>query len=150
MTIPERVSEVQARIAAACERAGRDRAEVILVAVAKGFPPDAVRAALEAGIADIGENRAQELKEKAAVLGDRPRWHFVGHLQTNKVRQVVGAVSLIHSVDRYGLAEAIARRAQSLGIVQGILVEVNLGGERSKERSSVKAGTCRSFLIAGL
>jgi pyridoxal phosphate enzyme (YggS family) len=102
------------------------------VAVAKTFPADVVAAALDAGIIDIGENRAQELKEKAAVLGDGPRWHFVGHLQTNKVRSVVGVAQLIHSIDRFGLAEAIARRAGSLGISQDVLIEVNLGGEASK------------------
>ena len=132
MTIAERVAEVEGRVSTACARAGRARADVTLVAVAKGFPADAVTAALAAGIPDIGENRAQELKEKAAVIGGRIRWHFVGHLQTNKVRQVVGAASLIHSVDRYGLAEAISRRARSLAIVQDVLVEVNLAGERSK------------------
>ena len=132
MTIAERVADVERRISAACARAGRSRAEVTLVAIAKGFPPDTVSAALDAGVSDIGVNRAQEFKEKVAVIGDRARWHFVGHLQTNKVRQVVGTVALIHSVDRYGLAEAIARRARSLGTAQDVLVEVNLAGEASK------------------
>jgi PLP dependent protein len=136
MTLSERLEEVEARIAAACAKAGRDRSDVTLVAVTKTFPPDVVARAIEVGITDIGENRAQELKEKAAVLGatvdERARWHFIGHLQTNKVRQVVGIAALIHSVDRYGLAEAIARRARTLGITQQVLVEVNLAGERSK------------------
>ncbi|MDQ3940288.1 MAG: YggS family pyridoxal phosphate-dependent enzyme, partial [Actinomycetota bacterium] len=105
---------------------------VRLVAVAKSFAADVVLAAADAGIRDIGENRAQELKEKIAVVGDRVRWHFVGHLQTNKVRNVVGRAQLLHSVDRYGLAEAVARRAGSMGIEQDVLVEVNVGGETSK------------------
>lgn len=100
--------------------------------MSKTFPSHVIAQALDAGIVDLGENRAQELKEKAAVLGSRPRWHFIGHLQTNKVRQVVGTAALIHSVDRVGLAEAIARRAEVLGITQQVLLEVNISGERSK------------------
>ena len=132
VTLEERLHAVRGRIAAACGRAGRDAAEVTLVAVAKTFPVDRVLAAIEAGAIDIGENRAQELKEKAAVIGDRARWHFIGALQTNKVRQIVGISTLIHSVDRFGLGEAIARRARTLGIVQDVLVEVNIAGEASK------------------
>lgn len=132
MTLEDRVAQVRSKIADACERAHRDAAEVTLVAVSKTFPVDRVQAVIEAGVADIGENRAQELKEKAAVVGDRAVWHFIGPLQTNKVRQVVGVAALIHSVDRYGLGEAIARRARSIGVVQDILVEVNVGGESSK------------------
>lgn len=148
MTMSERLGRVQERIAAACERAGRDRSDVTLVAVTKTFPPDVVADAIAAGVTDIGENRAQELKEKAAVLGatvgERARWHFIGHLQTNKVRQVVGTAALIHSVDRYGLAEAIARRAHTLGITQEVLVEVNLAGESSK--TGIEPQRLRSLL----
>ena len=132
MTLEERLHVVHERIANACTRAARDPREVTLVAVAKTFPVDRVMAAIEAGALDIGENRAQELKEKAAVIGDRARWHFIGPLQTNKVRQVVGISTLIHSVDRFGLGEAIARRARTMGIVQDVLVEVNIAGEPSK------------------
>ena len=92
---------------------------VTLIAVAKTFPADAVAAAVDAGATDIGENRAQELKEKAAVIGRAARWHFIGHLQSNKVRHVVGVATLIHSVDRFGVAEAIARRARALGLTSG-------------------------------
>jgi pyridoxal phosphate enzyme (YggS family) len=132
MSLEERLADINRRIADACERAGRSRDTVTLVAVAKTFPADRVAAAVAAGATDIGENRAQELKEKAAVLGDIVRWHFIGPLQTNKVRQVVGIATLIHSVDRFGLGEAIARRARSLGLVQDVLVEVNIAGEASK------------------
>lgn len=132
MSFEDRLWEVRRRIVSACERAGRSPDTVTLVAVAKTFPADRVAAAIDAGATDIGENRAQELKEKAAVLGDRARWHFIGPLQTNKVRQVVGVASLIHSVDRFGLGDAIARRARALGIVQDALVEVNIAGEASK------------------
>lgn len=133
MTIAERVAAVRAGIADACRRAGRDPNDVTLVAVAKTFPADAIRGAVAAGVGDIGENRAQELKQKVQVLTSVPiRWHFVGPLQTNKVRQVVGVAHLIHSMDRIGLGEAIARRARSLGVTQDVLIEVNLAGESSK------------------
>lgn len=134
MTVVQgRLEEVRARIAAACARSGRDPSEVTLVAVAKTFPADAISAVARAGCPDIGENRAQELKQKAAVLGSEAiRWHFVGPLQTNKVRHVVGTAVLIHSVDRPGLGEAIARRAGTLGIVQDVLIEVNVAGEATK------------------
>ncbi|MEA2452546.1 MAG: dependent protein [Actinomycetota bacterium] len=128
----ERLADVKAKIDAACKRVGRSASEVTLVAVAKTFPADRVAAALDAGVTDIGENRAQELKEKAAVLGTRATWHFIGPLQTNKVRQVVGVAELIHSVDRIGLGEAIARRARSLDLIQDVLVEVNIAAETMK------------------
>ena len=130
--IAERVEEVTARIAAVAERAGRNPADVTLVAVAKTFPASMCAEALAAGVTDLGENRAQELKAKTRALRDRGRWHFVGHLQTNKVRHVVGNAVLIHSVDRVDLADAINRRAGALGIVQNVLIEVNLANERSK------------------
>ncbi len=121
------------RIAAAAERAGRDASGVTLVAVSKTWPAHVLQEAAAAGVRVFGENRAQELKEKVAVLGEEDvRWHFVGPLQSNKVRAVVGVAELVHSVDRYGLAEAIARRARSIGIVQDVLVEVNVGGEPTK------------------
>lgn len=126
------VARVQERVADAARRSGRDPDEVTIIAVAKRFPPDAVRAALDAGIGDIGENRAQELRDKRATIGDAARWHFVGHLQTNKVRQVVGAVTLIHSIDRIALATEVARRARLLGITQDVLIEVNVAGEATK------------------
>ncbi|HEV2757067.1 MAG TPA: YggS family pyridoxal phosphate-dependent enzyme [Actinomycetota bacterium] len=132
MTLADRYESVRARVAAAARRAGRDPGDVTLVAVSKTWPADVLAEAAEGGVALFGENRAQELKEKHAVLGSRVRWHFVGPLQSNKVRAVVGVAELVHSVDRYGLAEAIARRARSLGLVQDVLVEVNVGGEATK------------------
>jgi PLP dependent protein len=134
-TIADRIAAVRARVDAAARRAGRNPAEVTVVAVSKTFPPDAVREAVAAGAEALGENRAQELREKAASLGRDPGapWHFVGHLQSNKVRLVVGTAALIHSVDRFGLAEAIARRARALGIRQEVLIQVNVAGEATKE-----------------
>lgn len=131
-SIATRLVEVRRRIEVAAGRRSRDPNEVTLVAVTKTFPAHVLEGALDAGVVDLGENRAQELKEKAAVLGARPRWHFIGHLQTNKVRNVVGVATLVHSVDRPALAEAIARRSEVLGETQDVLIEVNVAGERSK------------------
>ncbi len=132
MNIAERLAVVHARIEAATHRSGRSPGDVTLIGVTKTFGVDVVAAALDAGIVDLGENRAQELGDKLEAAGDRARWHFVGALQTNKVHAVVGRVSLIHSVDRLAVAEAIARRASSGDIVQDVLVEVNVAGEASK------------------
>ncbi|HET7482495.1 MAG TPA: YggS family pyridoxal phosphate-dependent enzyme [Actinomycetota bacterium] len=133
MTIATRLAAVRERVAAAARAAGRDPADITLVAVGKTFGVDVVSEAIDAGATDIGENRAQELRDKVAVLGARARWHFIGPLQSNKVRLVVGShVVLIHSVDRFGVAEAIGRRAASLGFEQDVLVEVNVGGEATK------------------
>ena len=135
MTIAERWRAVTARVAAACERAGRSAAEVTLVAVSKTHPADAIREACAAGATDFGENYAQELATKAAELAAGAplpalRWHFIGRLQRNKARLVAGKVALIHAVDSADLAAEIARRAG--GAVQPILLAVNLGGEASK------------------
>ena len=130
-TLAERIDATENRIREACDRAGRARDEVTLVAVGKTFPAHDVRAVYDQGITDLGENRAQELREKAMVIPDA-HWHFIGPLQTNKVRQVVGVATLIHSVDRIGLADAIGRRARTTGTVQDLLVEVNIAGEATK------------------
>ncbi len=130
--IGTRLDLVRARVADAAVRVGRAPEDITLIAVSKSFSTAAVRAALEAGALDLGENRAQELKEKAVVLPPGPRWHFIGHLQTNKARHVVGLAHLIHSVDRFGLAEEVARRARVSGIVQDVLIEVNISREPQK------------------
>ena len=150
MNIRDNLAAVERRIGEACERSGRARSEVTLIAVAKTFPVDAVREVIAAGVTDVGENRAQELREKAAVLGSACRWHFIGPLQTNKVRHVVGTASLIHSVDRIGLAEAIARRARAAAITQDVLVEVNIAGERSKTGVEPPRAVAFATEIAGL
>lgn len=132
MTIEQRLAAVNERIAAAASRAGRDPSGVRLIAVSKGFPVDAALEAYRAGAHHLGENRAQELKEKALAVTLPVRWHFIGHLQTNKARHVVGTALLIHSVDRFGLGEEIARRARLLKLEQEVLIEVNVSGEASK------------------
>lgn len=151
-SLDERLARVRARIAAAAERGGRAPEDVTLVAVTKTHPIDVVLQAGAAGILDLGENRAQELRDKAGATGsDRAvRWHFIGHLQTNKVRMVTGTAVLIHSVDTFGLAEAIGRRAGHLGIVQKVLIQVDLGGESSKQGVEPERAVAVATEVAGL
>jgi PLP dependent protein len=129
--IAGRLADVRRRIVAAAERAGRSASAVTLVAVSKGFPVDRVLQLRATGHADFGESRAQELRDKAETAGPGIRWHFVGPLQRNKVRNVVGVATLIHSVDRLPLAEAIAERARRDARVQRVLVQVIVAGERA-------------------
>ena len=140
MTIAERWSAVQARVAAACERAGRPVSDVAIIAVSKTHPADAIRAAFTAGATDFGENYAQELATKLAAFAAEPlsqpgsphplRWHYIGRLQRNKAKLVAGKVALIHAVDSVELAEEIGKRAGAAP--QPILLAVNLGGELTK------------------
>ncbi|MCS6915551.1 MAG: YggS family pyridoxal phosphate-dependent enzyme [Myxococcales bacterium] len=129
-----RLAAVRAAVQAACVRAGRDPASVTLVAVSKGQPVAALAAALSLGQRDLGENYAQELRDKARALAAQgPRWHFVGTLQRNKVHLVVGTATLIHTVDSVPLAEALAARARRvLPGGQACLVEVNVAAEAHK------------------
>lgn len=128
----ERVNE---RIAAAAARAGRRPEEITLIAVSKTRPAAEVSAALTAGATDFGENYVQELVDKQQALAacsPAPRWHFIGHLQRNKVRFILPFCSLIHSVDSARLAEEISHRAAQLGHVQPVLLQVDLAGEETK------------------
>lgn len=132
-TIADNLRRVQERIAAAAERAGRDPAGVTLVTVTKTRSLDEVRAAVEAGATDLGENYVQELEAKAEALADLDvRWHAIGHIQTNKVRKLVGLVHLVHSVDSLRLAREIERRAAAAGLRVPVLLQVNVSGEESK------------------
>jgi hypothetical protein len=130
--IAERLAAVRARIDAAARSVGREPGEVRLVAISKFQPMAAIHAAFAAGQVDFGENRAQELVAKLPDAPAGARWHFVGRLQRNKVKQVVGQVELIHSVDRVPLAEAIAGHASKEGLHQRMLVQVNVAGEQAK------------------
>ncbi len=131
--ISENVEKIRTRIAGACARAGRDPREVTLVAVTKTFPPEVVREAIRAGIPDIGENYVQELLEKRGVLAaEDVRWHFIGHLQTNKVKQIAGWVAMVHALDSPALAAELERRGAQAGRVIDCLIEVNTTGEGSK------------------
>ncbi|MCY4615082.1 MAG: YggS family pyridoxal phosphate-dependent enzyme [Chloroflexi bacterium] len=140
-TIATRLEAVRERVAAACERAGRDPAGVTTVGVTKTHPVDAVEEALAAGQVDLGENRAQELvpkAEQAADMGLVPRWHFIGGLQRNKVRQVLPHIAVLHSLDSLRLATEIEKRAEqgrspNPDVPLPCYLEVNVGGEDSKQ-----------------
>lgn len=133
MSLSDNIAAVRARIDAAAREVGRDPGEVTLVAATKVQTSDTIRAAIAAGIAVCGENRVQELTGHLDDYAyDGARLHFIGHLQTNKVKFVVGRVDLIESVDSQRLLEAVDAHAEKLGIVQDILLEVNVGGEASK------------------
>lgn len=133
MSIEENVRRIRQEIAQAALAAGRDPAQIQLCAATKMNDAQAVRRAIQAGVDCCGENRVQELVAKQAenAYAGVPV-HFIGHLQTNKVRQVVGQVDLIQSVDSARLLQAIDNEAQRRGIIQNVLLEVNIGGESSK------------------
>lgn len=133
MSLEENIARVKANMARAALEAGRDPAEITLVAATKVQTSDTIRAAIAAGITVCGENRVQELTAHLDDYAyDGARVHFIGHLQTNKVRFVVGRVDLIESVDSPRLLEAIERQAEKLNLVQDVLLEVNIGREESK------------------
>ncbi len=132
MSVAEQLARVRERMATACRRAGRSPDEVTLVGVSKGVPAPRVAEAHAAGLQDMGENRVQEAADKIEALagqGIRPRWHLVGHLQTNKAKTVTGLFAILHSVDSVRLAQALSRRARE---PLPILLEVNVAQEASK------------------
>ena len=127
-----RLSEIRRRIAAACQASGRSPEAVTLMAVTKTVDPVLINAAVDAGVTVLGENRVQEFLSKREAYRPQAEVQFIGHLQTNKVRQIIDKVTLIHSVDSLHLAEAVSRAAEAKGIVMPVLLEVNIGGEASK------------------
>jgi pyridoxal phosphate enzyme (YggS family) len=141
MPIADNLIHILGQITAAAGKAGREPSTVRLVAVSKHKPASAVEEAATAGQRIFGENYVQELTAKAAEVAMPVEWHFIGHLQSNKVKQLAGLVTMIHSVDRLSLAEEIDRQWGRLGKVCDILVQVNVSGEQSK------SGTTRSDAI---
>ena len=133
MSIRENIQQVRENIAAAALSAGRRPEDITLVGASKMNDAAACREAIAAGVDALGENRVQEMTQKLSENAyDGAPLHFIGHLQRNKVKQVVGKVALIESVGSYELLEDIDRQAEKLGIVQPILLEVNVGGEEAK------------------
>lgn len=130
--VRENVERVRERIQRAAERAGRRPEEILLLAATKERPPEMIRAALEAGITDIGENYVQEAQRKKPLVGLPARWHLIGHLQTNKASHALQLFDWIQTLDRLRLAEVLSRRAQALGRRVPLLVEVNVGREPTK------------------
>ena len=130
--VVENLAEVERRVCAACERAGRPREEVTLIAVSKTKPVSMIEELLPGGTQDFGENKVQELCEKYEQLPKEIRWHLIGHLQRNKVKYVVDKACLIHSVDSLRLAETISEEAVKRQLTVPVLIEVNVAGEESK------------------
>ena len=128
----ENLKKVEDEITAACLRAGRAREDVTLIAVSKTKPESMVEEAYSVGQRDFGENKVQEICRKIEVLPQDIRWHMIGHLQRNKVRQVVGKACMIHSVDSLRLAEAISQEAVKQDSIVPVLIEVNVAQEESK------------------
>lgn len=156
-SVAARFQAVRRHVCDAADLVGRDPADVTIVAVTKTVGIDDVRAAIAAGMRDFGENRVQEFLGKCGLFPEE-HWHFIGSLQTNKVKDVVGRAALIHSVDSVRLLEEIDRRAVRAGVVQPILLQVNVSGEESKhgfEPDDVRdvlvgASGCEGVLVKGL
>ncbi|WP_138263574.1 YggS family pyridoxal phosphate-dependent enzyme [[Clostridium] hylemonae] len=128
----EKLENVEERIRAACERAGRNRSEVTLIAVSKTKPVETLREAYGLGVRVFGENKVQELVDKYGALPEDIHWHMIGHLQRNKVKYIIDKAELIHSVDSLRLAETIEKEAEKHNITANILIEVNVAREESK------------------
>lgn len=130
--IKDNVKRVLDNISESAIKSGRNPEDITLVAVTKTVTAKEANEVLEAGVKTLGENRVQSLLDKYEVLGDKPEWHLIGHLQTNKVKYIADKVSLIHSVDSLKLAEEINRKFKEAGKTAEILVQVNVSGEESK------------------
>lgn len=158
-SIEENIRSIRSRMAAAAEKAGRDPGGILLVGASKMNDAAACQAAIQAGIDALGENRVQEMTAKLQEHAyDGAPLHFIGHLQRNKVRQVVGVVSLIQSAGSWELLEEIERQAEKKGLTQDVLLEVNIGGEESKSgfapqvlyEAAEKARTLSHIRVRGL
>lgn len=132
MDLAENLNVLEAKIAAACARSGRARSEVLLMAVSKGQPPEAIRAAFDLGLDSFGESKVQEAKAKIGRCPGRIHWHMIGHLQSNKCRDAVHLFEMIEGVDSLALAEEIDKWAGKAARSVPILLEVNVAGESSK------------------
>lgn len=130
--VKENLKDVEARVVAACERAGRKREDVTLIAVSKTKPVEMIREIMECGVVDFGENKVQEMCSKMEVITEPLHWHLIGHLQRNKVKYIVDKAYLIHSVDSVRLAQEIQKEAQKHNVTCNVLVEINIGGEETK------------------
>lgn len=133
-TLTHRIAEVRSKITHACERAGRDPQSVQLLLASKTVDPLTIREAFHAGASLFGENKVQEFLEKQPALSDLPiEWHFIGQLQSNKVKSILSRVSLIHSLDRISLAEEIQKQAEKMNLDKvNVLLEINSSGEENK------------------
>ena len=149
--LAETLPRVRDRIAEAVQAAGRSDASVRLIAVTKAHPLEAVEAALQVGLSDLGENRVEELQDKVGMLGrGAATWHMIGHLQSRKARQALDLSDLIHSVDSAKLAERLARMAHEEGRVVRVLAQVNSSGEAAKSGFELSRAVDDVLRLAGL
>lgn len=132
MDLRQRINDVENEIQRACERSGRERSEVHVIAVTKYISTARAMEAVQLGCKHIGENRWPDALEKWEAIGDQATWHFIGQLQRRKVKHVVERFSYIHSVDRWSLAEEIGKRAEQSNKIQNCFIQVNVSGEQSK------------------
>src|SRR5947207_4562375 len=132
MDLAASIESVQKRIEAACARAGRNPTSVTLIAVTKSQPPEIISEAARLGLSLFGENKIQEAKAKIPLCPGRLRWHFIGHLQTNKCREAVELFEMVQSVDSLHVAEELNKRAEQAAKTLPVLMEVNIVGEASK------------------
>ena len=130
--IKSNIEEVRKRVEKAALKSGRNPGDIKIIGVTKTVDTDRIMKAIDAGIVDLGENRVQELLEKYDKINRKCRWHLIGHLQTNKVKYIIDKVSLIHSVDRIELVQEIQKRAEKIGRIVDVLVQVNVAEEESK------------------
>lgn len=144
LSLQDRMKEVNNRIEAACARSGRSSSEVNIIAVTKYVSVEATQEVLDQGLLQIGENRAQNALPKIEALGDKAIWHYIGHLQSNKVKDVVGKFTYIHSVDRLSLAKEINKKAEAMNVQVNVFVQVNVSGEASKQ--GVQPSEAKSLL----
>ncbi|MBA9085246.1 hypothetical protein FHR92_001710 [Fontibacillus solani] len=133
MSLKERIGQVEERIQAACDRSGRAREDVHIVAVTKYVSVEMTHMVLEEGIIHLGENRPQIAGPKWEALGDQGIWHFIGHIQSRKVKDIVGKFQYIHSLDRLSLAKELEKRAADADTVVSAFLQVNVSGEESKQ-----------------
>lgn len=132
MSIKENLLEIKEKIAASCEKSGRNPEDVTILAVTKTIDAERINEAVSLGLHDLGENRVQELLSKYEDVKGDVRWHIIGHLQSNKVKYIADKVCMIHSVESLSLAKEIERQCAKLDKIMDILVEVNVSGEQSK------------------
>ncbi|MCD7743895.1 MAG: YggS family pyridoxal phosphate-dependent enzyme [Lachnospiraceae bacterium] len=130
--LKDNLQEVEKRVSMACERAGRSRDEVLLIAVSKTKPVEMVQEIYDAGVRDFGENHPQEIREKFPQLPSDTKWHMIGHLQTNKIKYIIERACMVHSVDSVHLAEEISKAAIKSGRCMPVLAEINMAKEASK------------------
>lgn len=158
MSFRESVERTEARIREACRRCGRPREDVRLIAVTKYIGAGEMRELLDLGLRHFGENRWQQARPKWEAIGDEAVWHFIGHLQTNKVKDVIGRFTYLHSLDRLPLLEAVQKRAALLGIRVPVFIQINVSGEATKHglkpdelpAFAAKAAECPNVRVEGL